>query len=514
MKIGAVMFFTTDSMQPAPLARALEERGFESLWVPEHTHIPSTRKTPYPAGGPLIRPYYDIMDPFLVLNTAATVTTKLKVGTGIALLTQRDPIVTAKVVSSIDQLSNGRFLFGVGNGWNQDEIENHGTAFASRHKLARERMEAMKTIWTEEEPEYHGEFVNFDKMKQWPKPFQKPHPPIIVGGAFPYAARRAIRYGDGWIPRADRLEKDGVGVVIDKFRDHGQGSGPRSGQPAHHHLPRAGQDRRPALLPGDRRRSRHLHPAGREGRQADADHRPLDRAQAAFGRLRDGEVRHVAQLPDPSRAGRALGHVLSRGPGACERSQSAGLRLDLGQRAPRRGRRLLPLARRRLCGPGRRRSQLPHRPGCGAGAALWPSLAIGRGSVGDRQHVRRPHRDRPGTGLSAGRIRELRLELQDAHEGVRGVARHPGSRLARRTFRLRGPRLQREGRIAAPAAGQARTVAALGRRRGAEGAGTRGSLSRRLDRGAADRAAAPASARSSRSTTRRNGRAPAPCRMR
>jgi probable F420-dependent oxidoreductase len=217
MKIGAVMFFTTDSMQPAPLARVLEERGFESLWVPEHTHIPSSRKTPYPAGGPLIRPYYDIMDPFLVLNTAATVTTKLKVGTGIALLTQRDPIVTAKVVSTIDQLSNGRFLFGVGNGWNQDEIENHGTAFASRHKLARERIEAMKTIWAEEEPEYHGEFVNFDKMKQWPKPFQKPHPPIIVGGAFPYAARRAIRYGDGWIPRDDWLDRDGIGV-LDKFR--------------------------------------------------------------------------------------------------------------------------------------------------------------------------------------------------------------------------------------------------------------------------------------------------------
>ena len=217
MKLGAVMFFTADSMQPAPLARLLEERGFESLWVPEHTHIPSSRKTPYPAGGPLIRPYYDIMDPFLVLNTAATVTTKLKVGTGIALLTQRDPIVTAKVVSTIDQLSQGRFLFGVGNGWNQDEIENHGTAFESRHKLARERMEAMKTIWTEEEPEYHGEFVNFDKMKQWPKPFQKPHPPIIVGGAFPYAARRAVRYGDGWIPRDDWLDRDGI-EVLDKFR--------------------------------------------------------------------------------------------------------------------------------------------------------------------------------------------------------------------------------------------------------------------------------------------------------
>jgi probable F420-dependent oxidoreductase len=182
------------------------------------THIPSSRKTPYPAGGPLIRPYYDIMDPFLALNAAATVTTNLKIGTGIALITQRDPIVTAKMISTIDQLSKGRFLFGVGNGWNQDEIENHGTDFASRHKLARERIEAMKAIWTQEEPEYHGEFVNFARMKQWPKPYQAPHPPVIVGGAFPYAARRAIRYGDGWIPRADRLEKDGVGVLVAKFR--------------------------------------------------------------------------------------------------------------------------------------------------------------------------------------------------------------------------------------------------------------------------------------------------------
>ena len=217
MKIGGVMFFTTESMQPAPLAQAMEERGFESLWVPEHTHIPSSLKSAYPASGGLVRAYYELMDPFLALNTAATVTTNLKVGTGIALITQRDPIVTAKMVSSIDQLSQGRFLFGVGNGWNQDEIENHGTTFESRHKLARERVEAMKAIWSEEEPEYHGEFVNFDKMKQWPKPFQKPYPPIIVGGAFPYAARRAIRYGNGWIPRADRLAKDGVGMIIEKF---------------------------------------------------------------------------------------------------------------------------------------------------------------------------------------------------------------------------------------------------------------------------------------------------------
>src|SRR5258708_11684125 len=229
MKIGAVMFFTTDWMQPAALGRALEERGFESLWVPEHTHVPSTRLSDYPGGGSLPRPYYDIYDPFLALNTAAAATTILKIGTGIALLVQRDPIVTAKVVSSIDQLSRGRVLFGVGNGWNRDEIENHGTAFATRHKLARERIEAMQTIWAEEEPEYHGEVVNFDKMKQWPKPLHTPHPPIIVGGAFPYGAPRALRYGDGWIPRNDWLDRDGIGV-LDQFRSIVQeaGRGPAS----------------------------------------------------------------------------------------------------------------------------------------------------------------------------------------------------------------------------------------------------------------------------------------------
>jgi probable F420-dependent oxidoreductase len=219
MKIGAVMFFTTDSMSPAELGRELEDRGFESLWVPEHTHVPSTRLTPFIGGGPLPRAYYDIFDPFLALNTAAAVTTRLKIGTGIALVVQRDPIVTAKMVSTIDRLSNGRFLFGVGNGWNQDEIENHGTVFVTRNKLARERIEAMQTIWTRDEPSYQGEFVNFGPMSQWPKPVQKPYPPIIVGGAFPYAAQRAIRYGDGWIPRADRLEHDGIGVLINKFRE-------------------------------------------------------------------------------------------------------------------------------------------------------------------------------------------------------------------------------------------------------------------------------------------------------
>jgi probable F420-dependent oxidoreductase len=131
---------------------------------------------------------------------------------------QRDPIQTAKLVASIDQVSNGRFLFGIGNGWNQDELEDHGVKFADRHKVARERVEAMKEIWTKSKPEYHGEFVNFDPMMTWPKPVQKPHPPVIVGGAFPYSARRAIRYGDGWIPQAARGSYKEIADLIPEFR--------------------------------------------------------------------------------------------------------------------------------------------------------------------------------------------------------------------------------------------------------------------------------------------------------
>ena len=218
MHIGAAMFFTDYSMTPAELATALEERGFESVWAPEHSHIPLTRKSEWPGGGELPKKYYDAMDPFVTLTAAAAVTKKLKVGTGVCLVNQRDPIQTAKAVASIDQLSGGRFLFGVGNGWNQDEMENHGTNFESRHKLVRERIEAMKVIWTKSKAEYHGEMVNFDPMMAWPKPAQKPHPPILVGGAFPYGARRAVRYGDGWMPLRRRKGYSEVRDLIPKFQ--------------------------------------------------------------------------------------------------------------------------------------------------------------------------------------------------------------------------------------------------------------------------------------------------------
>jgi probable F420-dependent oxidoreductase len=218
MQIGAAMFFTDYSMAPGELARALEERGFDSVWAPEHSHIPLSRKTPWGGGGELPKRYYDVMDPFVSLTAAAAATKSIKLGTGVCLVAQRDPIQTAKLVASIDQVSGGRFLFGVGNGWNEDEMANHGTAYATRHKLARERIEAMKVIWTKSKPEYHGEFVNFDPMMTWPKPVQKPHPPIIVGGAFPYAARRAARYGDGWMPIRGRPPHGDATGLMPQYR--------------------------------------------------------------------------------------------------------------------------------------------------------------------------------------------------------------------------------------------------------------------------------------------------------
>ena len=225
MKIGAAMFFTDYSMAPGELGRALEERGFDSVWAPEHSHIPVSRASAFPSGGELPKKYYDAMDPFVSLTAAAAATTTLMVGTGVCLVVQRDPIQTAKLVASIDQVSGGRFLFGVGNGWNADEMENHGTDFKSRHKLARERIEAMKVIWTQSKAEYHGEFVDFDPMMAWPKPVQKPYPPILVGGAFPYGARRALRYGDGWMPHRVRPEYADVADMIPQYRELAAASG-------------------------------------------------------------------------------------------------------------------------------------------------------------------------------------------------------------------------------------------------------------------------------------------------
>ena len=203
------MFFTEYSMTAPELAVTLEARGFDSVWAPEHSHIPVSRKTPFPGGGDLPKQYADAMDPFVVLAAAANATKTIKLGTGVLLVQQRDTIQTAKLVASIDQVSQGRFLFGIGGGWNQDEMENHGTVFKSRFKRVRESIEAMKEIWTKPKAEYHGEFVNFDPMMAWPKPVQKPHPPIHVGGAFPQVpvARSATATAGSRLPAAISLSR-------------------------------------------------------------------------------------------------------------------------------------------------------------------------------------------------------------------------------------------------------------------------------------------------------------------
>ena len=211
MQFGAAMFFTDYSMSAAALATQLEARGFDSLWAPEHSHIPLSRRSPFPAGGELPKQYYDVMDPFVSLAAAAAATSRLLLGTGVCLVPQRDPIQTAKQVASLDQLSRGRFLFGVGAGWNAEEMADHGTTdFKGRHKLMRERIEAMRAIWSQDRPEYQGTLVQLPPMIAHPKPIQRPHPPVIVGGAFPWGARRALRYGDGWIPHAARPQYEDV----------------------------------------------------------------------------------------------------------------------------------------------------------------------------------------------------------------------------------------------------------------------------------------------------------------
>jgi probable F420-dependent oxidoreductase len=218
MDFGAAVFFTDYSIGPVALGRALEERGFESLWAPEHSHIPLSRRSPFPQGGELPKKYYDVMDPFVTLAAAAAATSRLKVATGICLVVQRDPIHTAKAVATLDQTSGGRFLFGIGGGWNAEEMADHGTEFASRFAVMQERVEAMKAIWTQSKPEYRGKFVEFPPMMTWPKPVQKPHPPVIVGGACPDGARRAIAYGDGWVPHARRPAYGEVLGMLPEFR--------------------------------------------------------------------------------------------------------------------------------------------------------------------------------------------------------------------------------------------------------------------------------------------------------
>jgi len=208
MKFGVAIFPTDYAISMSELAPAAEQLGFESLWVAEHTHIPTSRESPWPGGAELPKHYWHTLDPFIALTQAALASKTIRVATGICLLTERDPIHAAKQAASVDFVSNGRFIFGIGAGWNREEMADHGTSFGTRWKLMRERAEAIKAIWTDDPAEYHGDMVDFGPMWSWPKPIQKPHPPIVLGGSGAKILERVVRYGDGWMPnRGDVFER-------------------------------------------------------------------------------------------------------------------------------------------------------------------------------------------------------------------------------------------------------------------------------------------------------------------
>jgi probable F420-dependent oxidoreductase len=214
--LGITMFATDRSMPVVDLARAAEDRGLSSLYIPEHTHIPTSRRTPPPTGDPqLPEEYRRTLDPFVALSAAAAVTSRISLGTGICVVAQREPIVTAKAVATLDALSNGRFVFGIGFGWNQDEIEHHGVNFKRRREQAREHVLAMKALWRDDVAEFHGEFVDFSPSWSWPKPVQRPHPPVLVGGgAGPKVLSAVAEYADGWLP----IGGAGIRAALDELR--------------------------------------------------------------------------------------------------------------------------------------------------------------------------------------------------------------------------------------------------------------------------------------------------------
>ncbi|WP_158882805.1 LLM class F420-dependent oxidoreductase [Amycolatopsis anabasis] len=221
MDFGVLTFVTDEGIRPAALGKALEERGFESLFIAEHSHIPVKRETPYPDGGEMPKMYYRTLDPFVTLTAAAAVTTDLRLGTGVVLQIQRDVIHTAKEVASLDLVSGGRVLFGIGAGWNREEMRNHGTDPRKRGALLNEQLAALKEIWANDEAEFHGEHVDFDPIFQWPKPVQTPHPPIYVGGDSPAALNRLAAYGNAWFP-SSQVTPERIREVRAELADKGR----------------------------------------------------------------------------------------------------------------------------------------------------------------------------------------------------------------------------------------------------------------------------------------------------
>ena len=218
MRFGIYTFPTDVGTPIVEIGQAAEAQGFDSLFVPEHTHIPASRQTPYPGGGPLPAEYQRTLDPFVTLTAVAATTTDLLVGTAICLVVERDPIVTAKVVASLDQVSGGRVRLGVGAGWNEEEMRNHGTDPRQRMAVMRERVDAMRAIWERDEAAFHGAHVNFDAIWSWPKPVQRPHPPVYVGGWGPTVLDRVLEMGQGWMPLAGRDDSDRLAGRIGELR--------------------------------------------------------------------------------------------------------------------------------------------------------------------------------------------------------------------------------------------------------------------------------------------------------
>ena len=268
MQHGIAMFVTDETIGPAELARLVEERPFDSLWVPEHTHIPTSRRSPY-AGGKLPEYYKRTLDPFVALTAAAAATERILVGTGVILIVERDPIVTAKEAATLDLVSGGRAVIGVGAGWNLEEMENHGTDPRRRFSLMRERVEAMVAIWTSDEAAYHGRQVDFDPIWQWPKPVQRPHPPIMIGGSGAKVLDRVLAFGDEWGPNVGREERfaDRIAELQRRAGEQGRDPIPVSGFGVPHD---------PAAIEGLREIgvSRCIYwitPAGRDAAEAELD---------------------------------------------------------------------------------------------------------------------------------------------------------------------------------------------------------------------------------------------------
>ena len=220
-EFGVVLFPTEYSIQPIPLAKALEERGFDSVFFTEHTHIPASRRTPHMSGNELPKEYWHLYDPFVALTACATATERLKVGTGICLVVEHHPITLAKQAASLDRLSNGRFIFGIGGGWNAEEMENHGVDFTKRWKVVRETVLAMREIWTKDEPEFHGEFVDFDPIWSYPKPFTPGGPPVWLGAASKWSYDRVAEYCDGWFPTFG-IEDDALPMLESALKNRGR----------------------------------------------------------------------------------------------------------------------------------------------------------------------------------------------------------------------------------------------------------------------------------------------------